>query len=521
MKTVKVLGTMLFAMLVCSTAWAQWKPSDTDYTSLDKEGTSGQMIPRALHTPEGKTVLTWLRYEGAFFDDPPAGFFLHLQIFDAEGKALFDDGGLLVSKKPTASFTSNYSLALAPNGDILIAFLDTRNDANKNLTNVYVYRYDQTGKPVWSADGVKVASKVALAAGSDHSPSLCVSGNNIYLSMRHMEEEHSDYQVVRLNDDGTPAWTENLLLSADMLVLQPAPDGGAYLIYNSSTYGIEAQRINKDGQYVWATATTVETGVIGDDSYVPAPQCTVDEEGCVVMTYRLILILTGYEVYNRLTPDGKVLSPSVLANGSTENDAGSDLFAIRGQQALIVWKLVVEPSTQTLYTNLLKLDGSYAWKGGKEKGFTLDAGSDWDYHPVAVIPQSDGWVILYGDATEWNSAKFLMCKISDEGEKVWSKQLAEADFRSSGFAVVNDDKYAYIFFTREEEYDDHGEVIPNSGGIFVMCVDITKGTPTGISATLKEKGEMRSEKWFNLNGQRVGNSYKGVVVTNGKKLINK
>ena len=84
-----------------------------------------------------------------------------------------------------------------------------------------------------------------------------------------------------------------------------------------------------------------------------------------------------------------------------------------------------------------------------------------------------------------------------------------------------DDNYAYIFFTREEEYDKHGEVIPNSGGIFVMCVDITKGTPTGISATLNEKGEMRNENWFNLNGQRVGNSYKGVVVTNGKKLINK
>jgi len=520
MKTVKVLGTMLLAMLVCGTAWAQWKPSDTDYTTLDKEGTYGQMQPHALRTADGKTVLTWLRYEGAFFDDPTAGFFLHLQIFDAEGKALFDDGGLLVSKKPTASFTSNYSLALAPNGDILIAFLDTRNDANKNLTNVYVYRYDQTGKPVWSADGVKVASKVALAAGSDHSPSLCVSGNNIYLSMRHMEEEHSDYQVVRLNDDGTPAWTENLLLSADMLVLQPAPDGGAYLIYNSSTYGIEAQRINKDGQYVWATATTVETGVIGDDSYVPAPQCTVDEEGCVVMTYRLILILTGYEVYNRLTPDGKVLSPSVLANGSTENDAGTDAFAVKGQQALIVWKLLVGSSYQTLYTNLLKLDGSYVWKGGKETGFTLDAGSTWDYYPVAVIPQADGWVVLYGAGTEWNTADFLMCKLNDEGETLWSKQLAEGDFRSSGFAIVNDDQYAYIFFTRDEEYDEHGVIIPNTGGIYVMCVDITKGTPTGISATLNEKGERRNEK-YNLSGQRVGNGYKGVVVTNGKKLINK
>ena len=139
---------------------------------------------------------------------------------------------------------------------------------------------------------------------------------------------------------------------------------------------------------------------------------------------------------------------------------------------------------------------------------------------MAVIPQADGWVVLYGAGTEWNTADFLMCKLNDEGETLWSKQLAEGDFRSSGFAIVNDDQYAYIFFTRDEEYDEHGVIIPNTGGIYVMCVDITKGTPTGISTTLNEKGERRNEK-YNLSGQRVGNGYKGVVVTNGKKHINK
>ena len=44
---------------------------------------------------------------------------------------------------------------------------------------------------------------------------------------------------------------------------------------------------------------------------------------------------------------------------------------------------------------------------------------------------------------------------------------------------------------------------------------------TAISATLMDKGQMMNGARYNLSGQRVNDSYKGIVITNGKKFIMK
>lgn len=540
----KIILAIVMAAMALG-VFAQWQPSDKDYTRLDKEGTYGQMQPKSLMTADGKTVLTWLRQPELDLNDPAMGFYLHLQIFDAEGKALFGDEGILVSDKPTASYTTDYGLCLAPNGDILIAFPDTRNDPQKNDWEVYAYRYDLQGQPVWSADGVKVNAKVVHVEGSESSPLFCVSGDKIFLSLEHMESwqekanennwqpdpnfpdepmpeyvtlGYSDYQVMRLNDDGSAAWADNYQLERIMMVMAAAPEGSVYLIYNNETFGLEAQRLNHDGQLVWASPVTVEPQPLSPGNYMPKPLCVVDEEGGVTLAYRILTDWGGYEAYNRLSPDGKVFETSVLADGSTEGDAGADALATRDQLVFVAWELKMEGLM--MYANLFKLDGNYAWEGPKVDGIALDAFSEWSFRPVKIIPQDDGWVLLYGNATDWNAAKFIACKINDEGEIMWSKQLAEGDFRSSGFSIVSDGDYAYIFFTRDEEFEENGNVIPGSGGLFVMCVDISNaGNPSAIRSVpvMNERGVVR----YNLHGQRVNDRYKGIVITNGKKSITK
>lgn len=496
-----------------------WQPSDHTYYRLDKPGSTEQMLLKTLRTSDGKTILTWLRpAEGVVWSDPSFGFFLHLQIFDTAGNALLGDEGLIVSDKPTATFVSDYGLALAPNGDILIAFSDVRNDAEKKRHHVFVYRYDQQGQPVWSADGVKMNAKVTQEAGSQNTPSFCVSGDNVYLSFTHVEEDSENIQVVRLNDDGATAWDDNLLLAADMLTMQAASDGDVYLFYNNDSFQLLAQRLNRNGQNVWSAVTTVEEDALsGEVANVPAPLCAIDEEGGVVLAYRKLLTLSGYQVYNRLSPDGSVLSQAVLGNGSTDGDAGTSIMNTKSGKTLIAWRQETEAHQLLMYMNLFHLDGSYAWSDNPT-GIVLDAGSEWDYRPVSLIPQTDGWVLLYGDGTEWNTANFIACKIDDQGETIWRKQLAEGDFRSSGFSVVYDDTYAYIFFTREAEYNG-GVIDPDSGGMFVMCVDISNaGNPSGIQ-TLEVSNAPKPDDYYDLNGRRLSGkpSQKGIYIQKGTK----
>ena len=147
----------LFAFLVMSvfaigTIMANWHPSDTEAIRLDKEGADGQTQMKTLRTDDGKIILSWLRGERI---DNVFSYQLHLQIFDANGNAMFGDEGIIVCDKRTRTWTTDYALALASNGDIILAYTDIRNDPNEENAESYLYRYDQQGNPVWDADVIR------------------------------------------------------------------------------------------------------------------------------------------------------------------------------------------------------------------------------------------------------------------------------------------------------------------------------------------------------------------------------
>ena len=444
-----------------------WKTSDKDEIILDTKGTSEQVQPKVVKTGDGKIVLTWLRSEGADMDSSDFGYRLHLQIFGKNGKALFGDEGTIVSDKPTLSWTSDYSLALAPNGDILIAYWDVRNDTeNKENVEIYLYRYDQEGQPVWSAEGVKVKTEKATTdPSSDMSPDLCVSGGNIYLGVYHSEGETGNYQIFRIKDDGSSAWESALKLDVTMAVLSPAKDGGIYVVYGSKTFGLEARRIDPEGKDVWSKPVTIEEKAVGSELYMQAPITAADEDGSIFISYRRILEVTGYQVINRISPDGSLMNEAAICDGNEEHDAGSAEMAVYDHKALVVWGNNFGLNDYHLTVNLFDADGETVW--GKDfTGLDFGSNDDWGLAPVKVIPQKEGWVVLYGDATGWNSADLIVRKIDSKGETLWQRQIGVENMVASDFAVEYDSSKAYIFYTTESES-------AKSTGLRAMCIDIS------------------------------------------------
>lgn len=59
-----------------------------------------------------------------------------------------------------------------------------------------------------------------------------------------------------------------------------------------------------------------------------------------------------------------------------------------------------------------------------------------------------------------------------------------------------------------------------AGGFGIQSVTISGGTPTGIS-NVEASASAKSSTLYNLAGQQVSESYKGIVVKNGKKYLNK
>ncbi|MBQ3731956.1 MAG: hypothetical protein II905_09415, partial [Muribaculaceae bacterium] len=184
----KFITFVVMAVFAMGTMVANWHPSDMDATKLDKEGASGQVQMKTLRTDDGKIVLSWLRGERV---DDVFSYQLHLQLFDNNGNALFGDEGIIVCDKPTRTWTTDYALALAPNGDILLAYTDVRNDPEEQANaESYLYRYTQQGEPVWDVDGILFPSgKIHETAFEveDIAPQICVSGSDIYAAANHSE----------------------------------------------------------------------------------------------------------------------------------------------------------------------------------------------------------------------------------------------------------------------------------------------------------------------------------------------
>jgi len=534
----KLFTFVAMAVLAMSTMMANWQPSDTEATRLDAEGTSGQTLMKTLRTDDGKIILTWLRGERT---DGVFAYKLHLQLFDADGNAMFGDEGVIVSDKPTATWTSDYGLALAPNGDILVAYYDVRNDQeNQEFNEAYIYRYNQQGHPVWDADGILIPvrpmSEKPLSI-ENLSPKICVSDDNIYLAVMHteyfMEEANEDnwspspwfpnqqmpdsvlvnkgaWQVMLINDDGTSPELDPMIIDASILTMNAAPGGNMYMVYNNKDAGLDGQLVNAELQNEWGNVITLEERPLSHGTFFPTPLTAVNEDDVLMLSYEVPTDWYGYQVVNYLSPSGTTAREAVSLNGTIDGDAGTAAMGVKENRAFVAWECAYSASDYQMMTNVIDDDDNYFWTGDNTYGISLEQTEDWGFTPVKVIPAHDGWVVLYGNSTSWNGANFMVVKVDEFGSEMWRKQICEDNFKSSGFAVTYDDRYAYIFYTQETQYDDNWEEIPGSAGMFVMCVDIM-GKTTAIDKVEASEGIVKTEI-FTVDGRLVNQLEPGVNI---------
>ena len=525
------------AVFAMSTMMANWNPSDIDATKLDKEGANGQVQMKTLRTDDGKIILTWLRGERV---SNVFSYQLHLQLFDANGNAQFGDEGIIVCDKRTRTWTTDYGLALASNGDILLAYTDIRNDPNEENAETYLYRYSQQGEPVWDADGILFPSgKIHENALSveDVAPAICVSGNNIFVAANHseyyMEEanednwspspwfpnqqmpdsvlvNNSEWLIVVMDNDGMMRAEAPMSLDSKIVTMNPAPNGNIYLLYNNQELGLDAQLLTHELNNQWEDPVTVEDRPLSSGMFMPTPLTALADDDVLFISYRVLTDFYGFQVVNSLNPNGATAPEGVSLTGHFDGDAGTAQMGVKQDRAFVAWEYAYSASEKYMNVNVVDNNNNYFWTDEAMYGLYLDISFDWGFTPVKVIPVSDGWVVLYGISTSWNGATFMVEKLDELGNTVWAKQICEDDFKSSGFSITYDENYAYIFYTQEEQYDDNWDVIPGSGGMYVMCVDI-KGDHTAINEVPTGEGIVSTEI-YTIDGRRVNQLEKGINI---------
>lgn len=122
---------------------------------------------------------------------------------------------------------------------------------------------------------------------------------------------------------------------------------------------------------------------------------------------------------------------------------------------------------------------------------------------------------VYNNASEKNAAIAIFSgKVGEE---------ASILFKTDNFInarLVNDDPTAQTYTLTQDAATLQLGRNGNTGACITKLTVVRGGTPTGIS-NVEASASAKSSILYNLAGQQVSNSYKGIVVKNGKKYLNK
>ncbi len=293
------------------------------------------VTPLSAAGPDGSTYICW-------FEQAGAGYVLRMQRLDADGVALWDQQGLLVSAQPQNSALFRYDLGTDLYGNAVVAFQDERT----GTLDIVAALVTPDGDLAWG-DGISLPTpgatglapvvggladgRIRIAWTTDRSPStvayrtlftdgsaspegtqeISSTGNcgrpkviptdDAGCWIQYVEQTGNflspgTMKAVRLDESGNasaPVTVSDRTISG-FYFPQPVSDGrnGFYLAFNTGNAGnasltdVVVQRLRGDGSTWSAGGTAVEVGTTTQRYTMSAAPALVNDDDGLMMTYR-------------------------------------------------------------------------------------------------------------------------------------------------------------------------------------------------------------------------------------------
>ena len=244
----RILAFVL-CLAVVPSVWAQWSSDPLKNLALaDNANGSDQVQPKVRPLPNNQWYVSW------FDADPstpkPIGYDVFFQRLDATGVEQFAHGGAMVADLSNSS-TEDYGLDIDTAGNALLAFLDTREGPNQQVTAA---KMSPSGQPLWGKKGVQLTHGSSghfsprIAGTTDGGVVVAWTDNNSVL-------------VQKLDKNGFPAWTTPLVLQESgfsyfLSDLHASDKGGVIVswVRSNGFFGakqLRANKISSSGYFAW------------------------------------------------------------------------------------------------------------------------------------------------------------------------------------------------------------------------------------------------------------------------------
>jgi hypothetical protein len=204
MKSKLVLITVLITcVMVGQSAWGQWSSDPSVNLALADKPSNDQVQPKVKPLPNGQWFVSW--FDADPNSPPPVGYDVYLQRLSATGVEQFPHDGLMIADLSNSS-TEDYGLDTDDFGNALLAFLDTREGKNQQVTATKI---DANGNALWGPNGVQLTKN-----GSQHyDPKITgTSDGGAVVGWTEAFGSTANVKIQKLDPYGNPVWKQPVVL---------------------------------------------------------------------------------------------------------------------------------------------------------------------------------------------------------------------------------------------------------------------------------------------------------------------
>jgi hypothetical protein len=406
---------LLASLLLTSTAFAQWSSDPLTNLPLADKAANDQVQPKLRPLTNNGWYVSW--FDSDPTTPPPIGYDVYFQRLDRGGVEQFAHDGVLIADLGNSS-TEDYGLDIDTAGNALLAFLDTRESSNQQVTAA---RMSPTGQPLWGALGIQLTRDNSFHAA----PKIAgTSDGGIVVAWT------SDSTVVlqKLNSAGRHLWGSGKVLSAPgynySLADLRAADRGSVIVswVRDQGFGtnrnIEAMKFSSEGRPLWGkTPVVVFDG--GSLQFGNFPGFIPDGKGGAVFGwYSSSPSLQCYAQHIRA--DGSEAFPHNGAVASTDASRirvePSVSYRAATDETFLFW---TEEDSLQVFNGVYgqKFDGTGNRKWGQAGLVILPLGTDSQIF-VTSVHAGSGALVFWVDQPSFSSATIQAMALDQQGNTV-------------------------------------------------------------------------------------------------------
>jgi hypothetical protein len=242
--------TIVLGLTLASAAWAQWSSDPSKNLPLaDRRNNNDQVQPKVRTLPNSGWYVSW--FDANPHSKPPLGYSVFLQRLTAGGVEKFRHDGLEVAHLGNSS-TEDYGLDIDTQGNALLAFLDTREGDNQQVTAAKI---SPGGKALWGKLGVQLTQG---SSDSNAAPKIAgTSDGDVVVAWT----SNSNVVLQKLDPNGKALWGNGVVLQESnynygLSDLHAADDGSVIVSwiraqgFGSNRY-IYANKLSATGKLLW------------------------------------------------------------------------------------------------------------------------------------------------------------------------------------------------------------------------------------------------------------------------------